>query len=91
MLCALVLMGPTYIATDTFGFNRCQRYVLLANPTSIVVTVRQTAPLVACPRALSEGSRQQSPEIGGIDLHEPIWIRKISFNNLLWINEEVLR
>lgn len=71
--------------------GNCQRYTSLTNSTGIVGAVRQTTPLVALLRPLSKSRGQQSPEVGGIDIRKPIWVGKIGFDDLLRIDEEVLR
>ena len=63
---------------------------LLRNTTSIVIAIRQTAPLVACLSALSECIRQNGPVVFGVDFDEPVGVGEIGFDNVLWIDEEVL-
>ena len=63
---------------------------LLADTSGLVGVVRETAPLVALLGTLCERSWQGSPKVGGVDIVQPVWIREISINDVLRIDEEVL-
>lgn len=81
--------APIYSAVY-YSFAFLSHFLLLGDTTSLIGVISQTASLVACLGTLSKSSGQFSSEVGGVDVVEPAWVRKIGINDLLWVDEEVL-